>query len=320
MKFFRRAITAGSALGALALAGCGGVSVNGVPILPAITNTPQYQHQPSSKYQGLDVRDDPSLNRYLELIKSVNRTVVEDEYGIFYSEVRGMQVAQFHIAKEFEGHFRRSVATGTALLYPFYLPRLSQGVPRGGCGHEWTYDRARTERWRSFLAALDFRVRPLEATGELVRLEQDVLKAHLAGTTVPDDEQRKRFAAATGPATIFVSDGTQQEYRSAVLETKQIDGRMISRSCPGYTLPTSIKLGFFSDEIAKTTQVATAQGAISAYCSVFNYDVIRNSRQFVEFPVVEAKRAELDRRALAFCEEAVKAVKLSRKMESQRLR
>lgn len=313
-------ITAGAVMSALALSGCGGLSVNGVPILPAITNTPQYKFQPSSKYQGLDVRDDATLTRYLELIKSVNRTVVEDEYGIFYSEVRGMQVAQFHIAKEFEGHFRQSVAKGTVFVYPFYLIKLPPGVQPGGCGNEWIYDRVRTERWRSFFTSLDFRVRPLNATDELDRLEQDVLKAHLAGSTVPEEEQRKRFAAATGPSTLFMSDGTQHEYRNAVFETKRIDGRVMSRSCPGYSLPTSIKLGFFADQIARTAREGSAEGAISAYCSVINFDVIRNSRQFVEFPVVEAKRAELDRRALSFCEDAVKAVKLSRKMESQRLR
>lgn len=313
-------ITAGALIGALTLAGCGGVSVNGVQVLPAITSAPQFKFQPSSKYQGLDVRDDASLTRHLELIKSVNRKVVEDEFGIFYSEVRGMQVAQFHIAKEFEGHFRQSVATGMALVYPFYLIKLPSGVQPGGCGNEWIYDRTRTERWRSFLASLDFRVRPLEATDELARLEQDVLKAHLIGTTVPEEEQRKRFAAITGTSTLFITDGTQHEYRNAVLETKRIDGRVMSRSCPGYSLPSSINLGFFADQIARTSRVATSQGAISAYCSVINFDVLRNSRQFVEFQVIEAKRAELDRRAFSFCEEAVKAVKLSRKMESQRLR
>ena len=317
MKSLRIMILAGAAVGTLSLAGCGTIAVMGVPI---ITTTTQIQFQPSSKYQGLDVRDQSSLNRHLDLIRSVNRTVVEDEYGIFYSEVRGMQVAQFHIAKGFESHFRRSVATGTVLVYPFYRNKLLPDLQPGACELEWYYDRARTERWRNFLALLDFRVRPLDATDEVDRLEHETAQAYLGGTTVPEDQHRKRFASATGPATIFVSDESNQSYRRAVVETKRIDGRVSSRSCPGYTLPSKISLGFFSDEVVKTTQVTNAQGSISAYCSVVNYDAIFNSNYLVEFPIVEAKRIELDRRAQEFCEEAVKAVKLSRKMESQRLR
>jgi hypothetical protein len=307
-------------IAAATLAGCGAVSIYGVPIgTPART-----QLTNASKYFGTEVRDERSLAEYISLIKSVEGRVVNDDYGTYYHRVVGGYVAQFYISKSLEDSFRNSFSKSQAFMYPLYRPYSITGLPVGQCGSQWKYDVASSKKWISKLGNSKINVLPIQNTDQFASLNQQYLSSLLAGKVMPEGEQTLKFKSAIGAATLFITDGTNESFLSGATASKTEDGREV-RSCSSsnvYTHPTGFKLAFFDTGAVTQAKSQHAHGVVSANSSVHNWsgEFANGRRAYIDFPKVEKIRMDLEDTAYSFCNEAIDALKLTRRVESNTLK
>lgn len=158
----------------------------------------EWAARPTSKYQP-SLASISNINNYIELIKSSNNKMVEDELGTYHHSLTGDWLLRTYFRKQDEGVLKNLFNTSTGLLEPVYIYKNSELGPKASVNWD------ATERRHSlFTNKLHLKLLPLSATKHY----QEVLEKEAIENFTPSGIN---FSAKTR-GTVFNKSGLRADY------------------------------------------------------------------------------------------------------------
>jgi len=302
------------------LASCGNVTILGMT--PSLISPQKVVDV--SRYDDIrivNISDSAMISEYMELIKSTEGKIVEDEHGVYFHRIFGSRIASFSISKNLGDIFRLKLIKSKLFMAPMYRTTFRNDLPEGKCGYRINYDQGNTKKWINNLNGSRLDMIPIGYSDQSAKVDRRMVDGIISGeNTITHDQYKAEQLKATGGGDIFVTDSSSEEALRTVLKNKRADWTEVwdCSSSNAYTSAARFRLIFLDKAVIDAAAGTSAHGVISAKCAVTDWSTLRRNAggQYVNFPTVEKQRLELESIAFDFCKEAIEKMKISGKLKS----
>jgi hypothetical protein len=289
-----------------------------------------------SRYLPHEVSNLEELNSYLVRIKDTSRKLVSDDFGSYYHEIKGGYVVQLYVSKIMDGYLRDALETSEVFFFPFYRLTKREDLSEGQCGLNFAYDKNLTKNFIENFNNSGIRAASIGRTEEFVRTGNDFVMKQNGSPGLADEVVQDISKKAIGEALLLVSDASNESRLFFVKENKGDNSKVLPCGLiPGYTLPTSLRIGYYPTKAILELK-SNGFGAEAAICSitsvsslarVFLADKAYKSGSYksthnnlTSYNGVKLIRSEMEKIALNFCVEAFNEFKISKSIESEKLK